>query len=632
MKKHIEFLGILMMLIFLSSSCNDILEQEAVDSISEEVVFKDVNLAKAYLGNCFKYIGGNSNGSLGGRISLLSSVTDESYSVRAGSYQFIMGLLSPDNMGNFGNREYSYLNWASLYDNIRRTNNFIAQIDNVPVSTSADEALKESLKGTAYFIRAYNYGQLMLGYGGVVLLDSPLSLGDDFLSANRSSLKETRDFILSDIQKALDYLPLTRGNSDRGYPTKAAAAALKSRLLLFCASDLVNGGYQASNDLVSFTDGNQGQRWQDAKNATEDLMNGTYGSFALHGTITDPPSPMTAEDIKSYSDNYASIFLQNGSWNEETIWGIQNSNLPNKNIVWDLWRPNLWNAPNGWHCWGTNNSPTEETIRTYFEMADGTPFVWDRYNPGNNVKRTATAQELAADPNRSPFNGREPRFYASVFCNGDKFQPRPTDLASLDPVGVIQSGYFVNQDGSITPGLDTRETTVESWNGTETGYYFRKFVDDNVVGQFNANEALWVEFRYAEVLLNYAEACIELGGSDLQNGINALNMVRNRAGLPDRITNNQNEAREYIRHERSTEFYAEGHRWYDIRRWMIAPDVIKDVHKLDVYEYWDGRWEWIYNTSRTVNSRSWDDKCYWLPIPRDEINRAPQLTQNPQYN
>ena len=70
--------------------------------------------------------------------------------------------------------------------------------------------------------------------------------------------------------------------------------------------------------------------------------------------------------------------------------------------------------------------------------------------------------------------------------------------------------------------------------------------------------------------MDYAEACIELGGSDLQPGLDALNMVRNRAGLPDRVTTDQDQARTWLRHERQIEFYGEGDRWYMIRKWMIA--------------------------------------------------------------
>jgi starch-binding outer membrane protein, SusD/RagB family len=295
---------------------------------------------------------------------------------------------------------------------------------------------------------------------------------------------------------------------------------------------------------------------------------------------------------------------------------------------------NLWYGPNGYHNWG-NNNPTEPMVRAY-EMADGTPFVWDKYTPGNMDLRTATAAELAADPLRSPYNGREPRFYASVLYNGAPWQPRPSDAAGLEPNNVIETGYWYANVGDANPykkGLDTRQGLIEAWNGTKTGYYIRKLLDPATAGQYFRNTNTWVEFRFAEILLNYAEACIEIGGADLQNGINALNMVRNRAGLPDRVTTDQATAREYLRHERNIEFFAEGHRFYDMRRWMIANTIIQNVHEMKVKIYNNGFTEWLHDKSAVSDARSFNDnKFYWVPFPRDEMNKAPQLQQNPGYN
>ena len=158
-------------------------------------------------------------------------------------------------------------------------------------------------------------------------------------------------------------------------------------------------------------------------------------------------------------------------------------------------------------------------------------------------------------------------------------------------------------------------------------------MDPTSAGQYFSNTNTWVEFRYAEILMNYAEACIELGGDDLQKGIDAMNMVRNRAGLPDRVTSDQAVAREYVRHERNIEFFAEGHRFYDIRRWMIAEQVVKDVFGMRVEHYDIGYTIWKYNKADKADARSFTDKkFYWVPLPREEMNKAPQLVQNPGYN
>jgi len=250
--------------------------------------------------------------------------------------------------------------------------------------------------------------------------------------------------------------------------------------------------------------------------------------------------------------------------------------------------------------------------------------------------REFTAEELAEDPERNPYVGREPRFYATVFFDGAQWMQRPSDGQGIDPEGRIQTGYFMkpapNEDEIDQAGLDTRQSFIESWNGTKNGYYLKKYQDPATVGQHFNNENAWIEMRYAEVLLDYAEACIELGGDNLQEGLDALNRVRNRAGLPDRVTSDQDQAREWYRKERQLEMFAEGDRWYMMRKWMIADEVIEDVYHMKIYHYADGSKKWFYDTAQSVDDRQWNDSFYWLPISRTEMNKAPQLQQNPGYN
>jgi hypothetical protein len=108
-------------------------------------------------------------------------------------------------------------------------------------------------------------------------------------------------------------------------------------------------------------------------------------------------------------------------------------------------------------------------------------------------------------------------------------------------------------------------------------------------------------------------------------------MVRNRAGLPDRVTTDQDEAREWYRHERQIEFFGEGDRYYMMRKWMIIADIIEDVNPMRIYHFDDGT-IWNYNKAVTADDRQFNANAYWQPISRNEINKAPQLTQNPGYN
>ncbi|MDR2472957.1 MAG: RagB/SusD family nutrient uptake outer membrane protein, partial [Tannerella sp.] len=572
MKKYIYSIMITVGLVF--QSCEDILDQKAVDSFNEDVVFSDINLVKAYIGACYSMMGSKNtdgqavDGVLGLHRDMLTSATDQSLGTfRAANYVLLKGTMSPDQLGYFANNAHGgWLLWTNLYNNIQNLNTILARIDDVPVSTSSDESLRTRLKGEAYFIRALMYTHLLLVHGGVVLTDRPFKLNDDFQSVRRSSIAETKDFILTDIAKAIELLPAAM---EQGRATRGAAAAVKSRLLLFCAGKLTNGGYEPNNTLVSFPSGSQRALLETARDAAKDIIDGKYGNYALVGKTSEPSLPLTDVQINEYANVFFNIFNQKGAWNSETIWGIQ---FPLKDGRVN--QVNLWNGPNGYHNYG-NNNPTEAVVRA-FEMADGTPFVWDIDNPNNDTIRKATAEQLADNPLLNPYNGREPRFYASILYHGAPWQQRPNDAKGFEPDNIIQTGHIYNQNGTVLRnGVDTRQGPIDEWNGTKTGYYMKKYLDPETQGQLQNNTNAWIEYRYAEVLLNYAEACIELGGADLQKGLDALNLVRHRAGLPSRVATDQETARQYVRHEREIEFFGEGIRFWDLRRWMAMKDVVK---------------------------------------------------------
>ncbi|MCK3683417.1 RagB/SusD family nutrient uptake outer membrane protein [Maribellus sp. YY47] len=649
MKKILGYSILLFSLIWVTTSCDDILDQKAVDAFNEESVFSDLNLTKAYLGRCYDFIGVDDNMLLGLREDLLSGATDELLCIhRPGGYPFVKGNMTPDELGHFGNWRFNWITWG-LYSNIKNVNVFLANVDKVPVENQGQQDELDVMIAEAYFIRAFDYTNLMRSYGGVVLIDEPFALDDDFLSITRSSLDATLDFILADLDEAIKGLP-TKDAMEQGRATKGAAAALKSRLLSWSTGELMHGAY-SNDELVSFKSHSRSSLLEEAKTIAKDIMDGDYGDYALTSVngLSDPPSPMTEADVDAYAENFFSIFTQKGAWNDEAIWGVQHLQA-----VGNRTTQNRWWGPNGYHNWG-NNGPNEPVVRE-FEMADGSAFVWDKYNPGDNIYRVATAAQKAADPERNPYVGREPRFYASILFDGAKWIDRPTDGAALDPEGRVQTSYKLNTSGTDyiglgqaafstkvdafvnaatgnqVAGLDTRQGPIEAWNGTKNGYYIKKYQDPATVGQYFNNENAWIEMRYAEVVLDYAEACIELGGENLQAGIDALNMIRNRAGLPDRVTSSQEQAREWYRHERQVEFFGEGDRWYMIRKWMIADEVIQNVSPMNIYHFQDGTTIWNYNEATPVDQRSWNDVNYWLPISRTEKNKAPQLQQNPGYN
>jgi hypothetical protein len=265
-----------------------------------------------------------------------------------------------------------------------------------------------------------------------------------------------------------------------------------------------------------------------------------------------------------------------------------------------------------------------------YEMMDGSKFDWA--NPAHNT---------------DPYSNRDPRLYATVLYDGANWKPRPSDVAAIDPYNEIQTGYYDNGNGGKINGVDTRESAIENWNGSRTHYYVRKFIDPdpNVVENQSGFQVVpWPFIRYTEMVLNYAEACIELGmDTEAQTW---LNKIRFRVGMPA-LTETGDALRQRYRNERRIELAYEEHRYHDARRWMIASTTlgrgIKSIHIDAVlkpgatpnvpYRYDRTKYDYIYKVEDNTSNetRKWDDKMYYRPIERDEMSTNKQLVQNPGY-
>jgi DNA-directed RNA polymerase subunit L len=316
------------------------------------------------------------------------------------------------------------------------------------------------------------------------------------------------------------------------------------------------------------------------------------------------PNPASAEEaIKNYTD----IFLQKQTTEDIFVRFF----TPKIDENWDGYNPGLYNNPNGWHGWGSN-TPLGQHVDAY-EMADGSVFDWS--NPAHKA---------------APYQNRDPRFYASILFDGAVWRPRQSDAVARDPIGVVQTSYVEKPDGTVVPGLDTRNGPLEDWNGTYTGYYMRKFIDPSVDAQYNKQDQPWRYIRYTEVLLNYAEAAMELGLED--EARTYINMIRKRAFMPD-ITESGAALKERYRNERRIELAFEDHRYFDVRRWMIAPDAYTDAEGISIQHKVDASGNIIQSTYTpvVVQDREWKPSFYLFPIKLDEMNRNDQLIQNPLY-
>ncbi|MFA9389646.1 MAG: RagB/SusD family nutrient uptake outer membrane protein [Prolixibacteraceae bacterium] len=579
-------------------SCNkDFLDVKPLDKYSDAGVFNDAALTEAFVNNLYTRI------HHGFKLVMLSSITDESMDVWQWETQAIvqslindsyLGMFDPDFMTS-----YSAFDWGNIYKSIRYCNIGIERLQDTEIEAKE----RDRLLGEIHFLRAWFYHHLVGFYGGVPIIDKSLSPGDD-MDLERNSYEDCINFILSDCDMAASLLSSV---DDKARASEGAALSLKSRVTLWAASDLFHSSAEWSNgyskpELIGYVGANRQQLWQQAKDAALAVIE--LGEFSLNN-----PNPANQEEA---IENLQNMFLNYGT-NEGIFYTYRDYitfNDPDINSsAWEHLDPGKFNGPNGFHNWG-GNTPLGQLVDA-FENADGTEFKW------------------IDSPGFDPYANRDPRFYSTILYEGASWRQRPDDVSSIDPEGKVQVAYYEQEDGTWTPGLDTRDAPIEDWNGTYTGYYMRKFIDPAIDHQFEVQDYPWRQFRYAEILLNYAEACIELGED--QEARNYINMIRKRAAMPEIESSvSGNDLKEAYRHERHIELAYEQSRYFDVRRWMIAPDVMNQNAKgVEIrFHYGDPNPEF---THIEVQDRAWDNKMYFKPITLEELNRAGSLVQNPGY-
>ncbi|RVT97345.1 RagB/SusD family nutrient uptake outer membrane protein [Mucilaginibacter limnophilus] len=577
-------------LMSLGSCKKDFLDTKPSTQFAESDVWSDPNLIQLNLNSIY-----NQNPF---SFYLTSLSVDEARSYDGGNdFNMSNMLLTPDNAG--------WGDWNGKYRAIRDCNIFLENIDKLPDDPTLIDGvtLKNRLKGEAIFLRAWYYQMLVSYFGGVPLITKSYILTDDF-SAPRNTYEECIKFISDECDMAASLLPLINTGDNNGRATKGAALALKSRVLLYAASKLHEpntfAGF-AKPELLGYTGGDNVQRWQAAKSAAKAVID--LGVYSLY-----QPNPESAEQA---TKNYEDLFTSKES--TEDIF-VRYFNVA-ANLGADFWPV----FPNGFGGIEYNGA-TSETVDA-FEMSDGT--VFSRNNP---------------DQNKEPYKNRDPRFYATILYEGAKFRPRPSNLLGVDPVGVLQVGTWEKWDaatGKITYiyGLDSRNSAVYGGGYNNTGTSMLKFINRKTDMYVNHQDDLtWRYIRYTEVILNYAEACIELG----ENGEarTYLNMIRKRAGMPG-FTESGSALKMKYQNERRIEMLFENQRFFDVRRWMIGPEAYHPMHGVDVV--------YKLNADKTtatiptitpvqITTGKWEDKAYFMPISRSEMNKNNKLVQNPGYN
>ncbi len=621
--KNFKFLLYIGLIIGGLSSCNDdFVGTKPLEEVPEEDVWVDGPLAQAFVFEIYNGFG------VGGFYEQqLASMTDEALFTHPGRG------INTVNEGRANAADQGYVMdtyaYGMMYTRIRATN---VAIQNLQAPQFNDTELASRLLGEAYFLRGYFYQQLLRLYGSVPLVDVVYELGQDDYTKARNSYQECVDFIVDDCDSAA--LLLKGAANVDGRASEVAALALKARVLTYAASDLhdvptakskstVISGF-SNPELLGYESGSRAERWKLAQEASKAVLEHTEHAYKLDLTVPDSAAQGQA--------NYRAIAMAGGSrvadaaGKQDLILGRFFIDLKDERGGW-VGRDN---GPNGYHSW-SGNTPTQLLVDDY-EMINGTKFDWK------------------VDAHKSaPYENRDPRFYASILYDGADWKPRAADVAGRDTVNQIQTGqYEVISKGKkiIQPGLDTRNGPVEDWNGSYTGYYYSKFVDsDPSIEDQNTRQSIpWPILRYTEAVLNYVEACIELG--DEAEATRWLNKIRFRAGMPA-ITDKGTKLKERYRNERRVELAYEEHRYFDARRWMIAEETLgrkvtliriegklKAGKSVDLYSYNKSNYDYTYTVGTIdpgIENRTWNDKMYFTPLHRDELNRNTKLVQNPGY-
>ncbi|MGJ1192300.1 MULTISPECIES: RagB/SusD family nutrient uptake outer membrane protein [Sphingobacterium] len=623
MKKIVNISVLLLVLSSALQSCNDdFVNTKPLNEIPDETTWSDAALSEAFVTEIYNGFG------VGGFYEQeMASMTDEALFTHPnrGINTVTESRSNPADQGYIMDT-YEY---GRMYSRIRAANIAIKNL----VEPKFDKGKANKLLGEAYFFRAYYHQQLLRFYGGVPFVKNVSRLTDNDFMVSRNTYEECVNAIVSDLDSAS--LLLKTATFIKGRVSETAALALKSRVLLYAASDLHDAskakakstllaGY-TNPEYLMYTSGNQAERWTKAKNAAKEVLN--HSEFAYKLDLS------AAESSDNGTANYMALSLGGGSKSADAS-AIKDLIL-GRFFIDEKDERGGWvgrdNGPNGYHNWA-GNTPIQLLIDDY-ETQSGQRFDWSNATMAAN-----------------PYQNRDPRLKATVLYDGADWKPRTADVKTRDPYNQIQTGQYeiINGQGqkTIQFGLDTRKSPIEDWNGSRTGYYIRKFTDpDPAMEDQNTRQRIpWPLFRYTEAVLNYVEACIELG-EDVE-AKTWLNKIRFRAGMPA-ITETGSALKSRYRNERRIELAYEEHRFFDARRWMIAAETLgrkaniinitgtlKDGKKITIYKYDPSNYTYKYvvsNIDPGIENRSWDDKMYFTSIHRDEINRNTKLIQNPGY-
>lgn len=597
---------ILYAVIITMTSCNkDFVKLNPTDKISDDNAYSTPNAVQALMISLYERISWNFEDQRfgeGGPGNYTWIWTDEAH----GSYTW-----SPTAYSNNVSDNFHWWDYVLIKD----LNDFIAKIP----TASVEEGLRTRYLAEAKFLRAYIYFSMAKRYGGVPIVDKVLIEGEDDLKVQRNKLQEVYDFVEKDLDAAIEgLLAKYEDGTSKFRATKYAAYALKSRAMLYAGSEAKYGSVQL-NGMIGIEKSLAQSYFKKSFDAASEIVKNP--DINLYKGNSDPAA------------NFQKIFDGSVDVNSNSeVLLAKGYGLPNNGYNFDFY-----NAPESFKAgWGSYTNPTADFVEDY-EYTDGTPGKLKiRDNQGNLIKYSNPADL---------FKNKDPRFFATILF------PNATWNSNGNPQGNyigLRRGIIVGKDTLQSDDANQKHGTgnfatnymgkdgpsTSSGDYTKTGFYIRKYLTESssFVPSWNQSENPGILFRYGEVLLNYAEAALEI--NDFEQARWAINQIRERAGMPAHQAIDMDK----IRHERKIELAFEHHRYWDLRRWHIADKILnnKPLHALHPFLVWEentdpSKMSYVFKIVQIPNrpTRTFLNSTYYFRI--DNTGANTYLVQNPGY-
>jgi hypothetical protein len=542
--------------LFITGSCkkdSDFLDVPPKQVLPTELAFSDPALVLSILGDLY-----NRTVDFSGLDNGWASFVDfsEAFPSDGGSYDIVRR--TGWGFGEWSSWDYTYIRDLNLF------------IQRATAATKLTDADKTRFIAEARFLRANYYFELVKRMGGVPLITEPLEY--DYsgnvipLQKPRAKESEIYDFVISEAEAIKGDLPNDANTKSRA--TTGAALAMEARAALYAGSI---AKYGVTTPQVSLPGNEVGipaalaaDYYTKALTAAQAIIAQTAGSYQLYRVLPD------------LSDNFAAVFLDKSTVNQEAI------------FIEDF-RANAGKT----HGFTTNNQP--------FSISDE-GLDAGRLNPSLNLVESfekldnTYAPIPTKDASGNPiyytnqldiFAGRDARLAGTVLLPNGLFKGKRTEVYAGYQLanGTVITSNDATQPQDV-PGLGSTQVVGKDGivNGqefrTQTGFYIRKYLDPTVGSgrRGRGSDVAFIRYRYAEVLLNAAEAAFELGQTGIAVGY--INQVRARAGLTTPLTAGD-VTFDKIVHERRVELAFEGHTLFDMKRWRLA-HIVWDNNKMSV--------------------------------------------------